>query len=61
MHEMLKVQFEKMRDGDYYFYKNDPFLPNNIKNEMSSVRLSDVIKRNTTLNNLQSNVFFINP
>ncbi len=61
MHEMLKVQFEKLRDGDFYFYKNDPFLPANIRNQVINTKLSDIIKRNTTLTNLQENVFFINP
>lgn len=58
---MLRSQFEKIRDGDYYYYQNDPFLPWNIKNQVKYTRLSDVIKRNTLLTNLQSNVFFIRP
>ncbi len=61
MHAMLKSQFEKLRDGDYYFYKYDPFLPQNLKTQMANTKLSDIIKRNTTLTNLQSNVFFIDP
>jgi peroxidase len=61
MHEILRVQFEKLRDGDFYFYKNDPFLPANTRNQITNTKLSDVIKRNTTLTNLQDNVFFINP
>ena len=31
LHAMLKSQFEKLRDGDYYFYLNDPFLPGFIR------------------------------
>lgn len=61
MHEMLKAQFEKLRDGDFYFYKNDPFLPLSTRNQVINTKLSDIIKRNTTLTNLQENVFFINP
>jgi hypothetical protein len=61
MHALLKAQFEKLRDGDYYFYKSDPNLPAAIKTQVSNTRLSDVIKRNTTLTNLQSNVFITNP
>ncbi|MEI7587087.1 peroxidase family protein [Runella sp.] len=59
MHEMLRVQFEKLRDGDFYYYQNDPFLPNDVRNQVSRTRLSEVIKRNTTLTNLPDNVFFI--
>jgi hypothetical protein len=58
MHVILKSQFEKLRDGDFYFYKNDPFLPPQIRNQVSSTTFADVIKRNTTLTNLQANVFF---
>ena len=61
MHALLKAQFEKLRDGDFYFYKSDPNLPAAIKTQVSNTRLSDVIKRNTTLTNLQSNVFITNP
>ncbi len=58
MHEMLRSQFEKLRDGDYYFYRNDPFLPTSVRNQILNTTFADVIKRNTTLTNLQKNVFF---
>jgi len=58
MHEILRTQFEKLRDGDYYFYLNDPYLPTRTKNKIISTKFSDVLKRNTTLTNLQANVFF---
>jgi hypothetical protein len=61
MHAMLKAQFEKIRDGDYYFYRNDPYLPTATRNQVLITRLADVIKRNTTLTSLQANVFFISP
>jgi len=61
MHALLKAQFEKLRDGDFYFYKSDPNLPAAIKTQVSNTKLSDVIKRNTTLTNLQANVFITNP
>ena len=57
LHEMLRVQFEKLRDGDYYFYLNDPYLPDETRNEVRNTTLSDVIKRNTDLTNFQSNAF----
>jgi len=55
---MLKKQFENLRDGDFYFYKNDPYLPFLTRFRLSRTKFSDVIKRNTSLTNLQSNVFF---
>jgi peroxidase len=61
IHAMLKMQFEKLRDGDYYFYKNDPAIFSTLRTQINTTKLSAVIKRNTTLTNLQSNVFFINP
>jgi peroxidase len=58
MNQILKAQFEHLRDGDYYFYLNDPFLPFLTRIQVSKTKFSDVIKRNTTLTNLQDNVFF---
>jgi hypothetical protein len=57
LHEMLKAQFEKLRNGDYYFYLNDPYLPASIRNQIRNTKFSDVIKRNTTLTNLAANAF----
>ncbi len=58
MHEMLRAQFEKLRDGDYYFYLNDPYLPARTKAKIIATHFSDVLKRNTKLTNLQLNIFF---
>lgn len=58
VHEMLRVQFENIRDGDYYFFKYDPYLPLSSKLLIANTRMSDVIKRNSTLTNVQRNVFF---
>jgi len=57
LHAMLKSQFEKLRDGDFYFYLNDPFLPNIIREQIRRTKFSDIIKRNTGLNNIETNVF----
>ncbi len=61
MHAMLKSQFEKLRDGDYYYYLHDPWLTANYRNQVINTTLADVIQRNTSLTSLQSNVFFIDP
>ena len=57
LHEMLKAQFEKLRNGDYYFYLYDPNLPANIRTQIKNTKFSDVIKRNTGLTNIVANVF----
>jgi hypothetical protein len=58
MYRMLKAQFEKLRDGDYYYFMNDPYLQSSVRNSIRNTKFSDVLKRNTTITNLQSNVFF---
>jgi peroxidase len=57
LHEMLRAQFEKLRDGDYYFYLNDPFLPDNVRRQVANTSFAALIKRNTTLTNLTNDVF----
>jgi hypothetical protein len=61
MSKILKAQFERLRDGDFYFYLNDPYLPFAMRYEVSKTRFSDVLERNTRLTTLQSNVFFTLP
>jgi len=57
LHAMLKAQFEKLRDGDFYFYLNDPYLPATIKDIVRNTKFSDVIKRNTGLSNIAYDPF----
>jgi hypothetical protein len=52
---ILVDQFERLRDGDRYWYERDLS-----RSELRLVRdtsLADVISRNTTISNLQDNVF----
>jgi hypothetical protein len=58
MNAIFKTQFENLRDGDFYFYLHDPFLLSSVRDKIVKTKFSDVIKRNTTLASLQSNVFF---
>ncbi|HEX6891198.1 MAG TPA: peroxidase family protein, partial [Chryseolinea sp.] len=58
-HEIQRVQFEKLRDGDYYYFERDPYLPLDARNSIKETRLSDIIKRNTAITNLQANMFFV--
>ena len=59
IYKILKAQFENIRDGDFYFYLNDPYLPPLTLAKVKTTRLSDVIKRNTSITNIQSDVFFM--
>lgn len=54
---LIVSQFEKLRDGDYYFYKNDPELAGYL-NTILATNLDDIISRNSTAGNFQDNVFF---
>src|SRR4029453_16859579 len=54
-------QFERLRDGDRFFYTNDPFLRSNAVRhilDVDSVTLAKVIRWNTDVTGLQGNVFF---
>jgi len=54
-------QFERLRDGDRFFYTNDPVLDSPEVREiinLDRVTLSQVIQNNTDITNLQENVFF---
>ena len=55
---IIKQQFESLRDGDPLFYLNDPDLKH-IQDELSNTKLSDIILRNTEINEIHDNVFFV--
>jgi hypothetical protein len=52
---ILVDQFTRLRDGDSHWYQ--AILRGRQLGEIDGTRLSDVIRRNTALTNLQSNVF----
>lgn len=54
---VLKDQFERMRDGDRFWYENDPILQG-YQDKIESVTLGKVIRRNTYLKGVPSNVFY---
>ncbi len=58
LYAMLSAQFTALRDGDYYFYKNDPAFTLNEKINIDHTRLSDIIKRNTSIKNIKHQVFY---
>ena len=59
-HAILVDQFRRLRDGDRYWFENDPFFLANpgLLTEIRGTRLADIIRRNTTIGDeLSDNVF----
>lgn len=50
-------QFERIRDGDRYWYEN--IFSGRSLEQIEETSLADIISRNTTIDNLQDNVFFM--
>ena len=61
MHEIIKTQFEMFRDGDRFYYENDPEFSTFDLVELKSTKLSDIIKRNTSITSIQEDVFHAQP
>ncbi len=55
----LLDQFTRIRDGDRFWFTQDADLSTNDLNWLMSLKLSDVIRLNTSITNLQGNVFFM--
>jgi hypothetical protein len=53
---LLARQFEALRDGDRFFYENAD--PSGLVWQLNNTTLAQIIERNTTLTNLQPDVFF---
>jgi peroxidase len=61
IHAVVIDQFERLRDGDRFFYTNDPLLESEQVRrviDLDRLTLSKVIRWNTGISNLQDNVFF---
>ena len=67
---ILDNQFTRLRDGDRLFYRNnaDGLYSNGVENsstaslvDLDHVRLSDIILADSSITDLQSNVFFVAP
>ena len=56
--KIMEVQFGALRDGDRFFYLNDPVLSEVEKEMIGNTRFSDIIMRNTNIDLMQTNVFY---
>jgi len=55
--EIMVQQFQALREGDRFYYENDPGLSASEKSEIANTTFRDVMMRNTNLTIVQSNVF----
>ncbi len=58
---ILKLQFGFIRDGDRFYYENDPAFSASEINALKNTKLSEIILRNTEIELLQDNVFIAVP
>ena len=58
IYEILTMQFELLRDGDRFWFENDPML-GWMLDDIHSTRLSDIIAANTGIESIPGNVFFV--
>ncbi len=57
MDALIRDQFMRLRDGDPFYYENDPEL-DGVVSDLSSTRLAHIILQNTEIESLQCDVFF---
>lgn len=58
LHAVLCDQFTRLRDGDRFWYENDPLLQG-YQDLLHSITLAKIIRRNTTIENVPDNVFVV--
>ena len=59
--KILTTQFANLRDGDRFFYLNDPVLSPEEKDWANRTTMHDIIMRNTGITLMQDNVFSAMP
>jgi hypothetical protein len=57
LNEIFRQQFSAVRDGDRFYYWNDPVLTEVEKNYIHNTTLRDIVMYNTDINLMQDNVF----
>lgn len=61
LYKMLSRQFRNLRDGDRFYYENDPVLTRAEKDAIKATRMREIIVNNTDIRLLQKNVFEATP
>ena len=61
VHSILHHQFHALRDGDRYYFENDPSLTASEISDLKNTKLSHIILDNTSIEDIQANVFFVIP
>ena len=54
--KVLVDQFSRLRDGDRFYFQNDPDVQR-LAPDLGSTRLVDIVKRNTSIQNIQDDLF----
>lgn len=58
MRAIILEQLQRSRDGDRFWYENDPELVDELST-IQATTLADIIRRNTGIKHLQDDVFFV--
>lgn len=61
VHAILSMQFLHLRDGDRFYYENDPAFTASQIADLKATRLADIIKRNTSTRFIHNEVFTVKP
>ncbi|MCB9284921.1 MAG: T9SS type A sorting domain-containing protein [Lewinellaceae bacterium] len=61
LHDLLQAQFASLRDGDRFYYKNDPALSQDDLDLIENTTMRDIVLRNTQIPVLQQEVFLAMP
>ncbi len=57
---IITDQFIRLRDGDRFWYQNDPFFTSDLMEEVETTTLADIIRRNTRIKDeLEDDVFLV--
>jgi hypothetical protein len=55
--EIITQQFMALRDGDRYYYENDPAISPEDKQWIRNTKLADIIRRNTPVTIIDDDIF----
>jgi hypothetical protein len=58
---ILESQFQVLRDGDRFYFENDPAFTESQKESIKATKLYDIVMRNTDLSVMQKELFFAMP